>query len=682
MTSADPDFRTADPYLFHALANAIPQLAWIADGSGWISWYNDRWYDYTGTTLGEMQGWGWRSVHHPDHIDHVIASITRSFTTGEPWEDTFPLRRKDGSYRWFLSRAIPVRGTDGKVTHWFGTNTDVTEQRDTQESVRVRADFLARLMEGSTDCVKVLDLEGNLSSMTEAGLRLMDIDDFEIVKGLPWVNLWQGPHEADAHMAIASALRGEVGRFRGFAKTLKGTPRWWDVRVSAILGADGKPDHLLAISRDITAEYEAEQSVREMNTALQSQVADGRTALLASAQALSVEVKGREAAETQVRQLQKMEAVGQLAGGIAHDFNNMLAVVMGSLNLIQRRLAKGEDVTVFIEHALESVNKATALTHRLIAFSRQLPLAPEPTDVNRLVANMSEILRRTLGEDTPLETVLAGGLWKTNIDKSQLENALLNLAVNARDAMEGGKLTVETANSHLDAGYARAHEEVHEGQYVMVAVSDTGTGMTDEVLEKAFNPFFTTKEVGKGTGLGLSQVHGFVKQSGGHIKIYSEIGHGTTVKIYLPRHYPEAEALDKETALPPIPRGSLDQVVLVVEDNERMRDISAAGLRELGYSVFTASGAASALRILETHPEICLLFTDIVMPEINGRQFASAALKLRPDLKVIFTTGYTRNAIVHGGVLDHGVNFLAKPFSLDELGRKLNDVFGKPSDTG
>ena len=276
-----------------------------------------------------------------------------------------------------------------------------------------------------------------------------------------------------------------------------------------------------------------------------------------------------------------MEALGQLTGGIAHDFNNMLAVVISGLNLIERRLAKGQDVKEFLDAALDGAKRAATLTHRLLAFSRQLPLAPEALDANRLVGNMSEMLRRTLGEATPCETVLAGGLWKTHADAGQLENAILNLAINARDAMpNGGRLTIETSNCHLDDEYARKHEEVRAGQYVMIAVSDTGTGMPADTVAKAFDPFFTTKEVGKGTGLGLSQVYGFVKQSKGHIKIYSEVGQGTTVKLYLPRLYAAIEA--RATDAPPaaIPRGTPANVILLVEDEDRMRAVAAAGLRE------------------------------------------------------------------------------------------------------
>ncbi|WP_245271907.1 CHASE3 domain-containing protein [Mesorhizobium sp. LNJC391B00] len=390
---------------------------------------------------------------------------------------------------------------------------------------------------------------------------------------------------------------------------------------------------------------------------------------------LGNEIQTREKAESQIRQMQKMEAVGQLTGGIAHDFNNMLAVIISAMNLAQRKLARGEhDIMKFIEAATDAATRAANLTSRLLAFSRQQPLAPQVVDANRLVAGMSDLLRRALGETIRIETVLAGGLWKTHADPSQLENAILNLAVNARDAMgEDGKMTIETANSHLDEGYAATHAEVKAGQYVMIAVSDTGAGMPAAVMERAFEPFFTTKPVDKGTGLGLSQVFGFVKQSGGHVKIYSEPGQGTTIRIYLPRFFgPEEAAISSERAgNPAVP---VTETILVVEDDPRVRASTTDAMRELGYTVIHAASGQEALEKLGDNPGVALMFTDIVMPVMNGRKLAEEALARMPKLKVIFTTGFTRNAVVHNGVLDHDVHFLAKPFTIEQLAAKLRDV--------
>jgi signal transduction histidine kinase len=400
-----------------------------------------------------------------------------------------------------------------------------------------------------------------------------------------------------------------------------------------------------------------------------------RDQLVASNQQLVQQQTRREAAESQLRQVQKMEAIGQLSGGIAHDFNNMLGVISGSLDLVRRHIAKGDfKIERYIGAALEATKRSAALTHRLLAFARQQPLSPDPLDANRMIASMSDLLRSTLGEHIHVETVNPGGLWITKADAHQLENAILNIAINGRDAMrEGGRLTIETANVHLDEAYARANAEVEPGQFVMIAISDTGAGMTPETIARAFDPFFTTKPAGTGTGLGLSQVFGFVKQSRGHIKIYSEVGAGTTIKIYLPRLIGEAKALAPASPAP-VQGGSAQEVVLVVEDDALMRRMTTESLRELGYTVLDSESAAQALVVLKCHANVSLLFTDIVMPEVNGKKLADEALGRRPGLKVIYTTGYTQNAVVHGGILDPGVQLLVKPFTLEQLATKVRSV--------
>jgi signal transduction histidine kinase/CheY-like chemotaxis protein len=418
----------------------------------------------------------------------------------------------------------------------------------------------------------------------------------------------------------------------------------------------------------------SDEALRRLNAELEARVAE-RTA------ALTNEMAERTAAEAQLRQMQKMESIGQLTGGIAHDFNNMLAIVIGSLDLARRRLSGAEhpQVTQCLNNAREGAQRAAVLTARLLAFSRQQPLAPQLLDPNKLVGGMSELLRRTLGENIHVETVLAGGLWRTFADPAQLESAIINLAINARDAMPtGGKLTIETANSDLDERYARAHAEVEPGQYVLISVSDTGTGMAPEVVERAFDPFYTTKGAGKGTGLGLSQVFGYVKQSGGHVKIYSEIGRGTTVKVYLPRHLGAASTtLADEAEKAALPLGTPDTIVLVVEDEEPVRHMTVDALRELGYTVVQASDGKEALRHLQLQPRVDVMFTDIVMPDMTGRELVDQARKSRPDLKVLYTTGYTRNAVVHNGVLDRDVAFLPKPFTLEQLAAKIRDVLAQ-----
>jgi len=393
---------------------------------------------------------------------------------------------------------------------------------------------------------------------------------------------------------------------------------------------------------------------------------------------LVIEIKEREKAEDALRQAQKMEAVGQLTGGIAHDFNNMLAVIVGNLSLLLRKASQGEtNLTRYAEGALEGASRGARLTQQLLAFSRQQPLAPIALDPNKLVSSMSELLRRALGEHIRFETVVAGGIWPIHADKTQLETAILNLAVNARDAMkDGGTLTIETVNAHLDDAYAAEPQDIKAGQYVMIAVTDTGEGMSPETIAKAFDPFFTTKPVGQGTGLGLSQVYGFVKQSRGHVKIYSEVGHGTTVKLYLPRFMGAAQAEQIAQSGRALPTGSAQEMILVVEDDATVRRITVDSLRNLGYTVYEADGAVAAMRALQARPDVTLLFTDIVMPDGNGRKLADEALTLRPQLKVLFTTGYTRNAIVHNGVLDAGVQLLTKPYSIEQLASKIREVLG------
>jgi signal transduction histidine kinase len=379
----------------------------------------------------------------------------------------------------------------------------------------------------------------------------------------------------------------------------------------------------------------------------------------------------RLAAEQRLRQAQKMEAVGQLTGGIAHDFNNLLAVIVGSLEMLQRRLHRGEaNVSRYVTSALEGAHRAATLTQRLLAFSRQQALDPKPVDPNELVSGMADLLRRTLGETIVVEVRLAEGLWRTFVDPNELEHAILNLAVNARDAMpEGGRLVIATKNTMLQAGTAG---ELAPGDYVRISVTDSGTGMPADVAAKAFDPFFTTKREGQGTGLGLSQVYGFVTQSGGHVRIHSEPGRGTSIVIDLPRYAGPAvaEAPIEEPAEVGAGHG---ETVLVVEDDDRVRRFSVDALRDLGYATLEASNAAGALALIDAHPEIAVLFTDVVMPQTHGRALAEAALRRRPDLKVLFTTGYARDVLRD----ETGLALLPKPFTVEQLAAKMREVISE-----
>lgn len=442
------------------------------------------------------------------------------------------------------------------------------------------------------------------------------------------------------------------------------------------------PDNALAIAAS-TGKYEAEAwRVRKDGTlfwasAVIDAIRDDNGELIGFAK-ITRDMTERRAIQEQLNQSQKMEAIGQLTGGVAHDFNNLLTIILGNLETLTRHLPKEEGrLQLAAQYATRGAQRAATLTQQLLAFSRSQPLNPKPTDINRLVTEVSALMRHTLGESIDIETVLSGGLWRTEIDRHQLESALLNLAVNSRDAMpNGGKITIETANAHLDENYAVNFAEISAGQYVVICVSDTGCGMSADVMAKAFSPFFTTKPIGEGTGLGLSQVYGYVKQSGGHIKLYSEIGQGTVVRIYLPRLVGGQD--EQEIDIPAMePHGRLDETILVVEDDSDVRAYSTDCLRELGFTVIEAAEAESALRLLRQHPEVQLVFTDVGLPGLNGRELVEKIRELRPTMRVLFTTGYARNAIVHHGRLDPGVELLTKPFTRSQLAewvRKILDA--------
>ncbi len=442
-----------------------------------------------------------------------------------------------------------------------------------------------------------------------------------------------------------------------------GDYRWFLVRAEPVRAADGTILRWVGTNTDIDESRRQTAQLAQWNETLEEQVA----------------VRTRElmAAEEALRQSQKMEAVGQLTGGIAHDFNNLLTGITGSLELLGIRIAQGRlnDVERYSLAAQGAAKRAAALTHRLLAFSRRQTLDPKPTDANRLVSGLEDLVRRTVGPEIVVEVVESVGLWATLVDPNQLENALLNLCINARDAMpDGGRLTIETANRWIDTRTAR-DRDLEPGQYVSLCVSDTGTGMPPEVIAKAFDPFFTTKPLGLGTGLGLSMIYGFARQSGGQVRIYSEVGEGTNVCVYLPRHFGPAEEMPSDAELTDAPRAAAGETVLVVDDEPTVRMLVMEVLEELGYAAVEAADGASGLKLLQSSMRIDLLVTDVGLPGgMNGRQMADAARIGRPDLKILFITGYAENAVVGNGHLDPGMHVMTKPFAMEALAGRIKEL--------
>jgi PAS domain S-box-containing protein len=498
------------------------------------------------------------------------------------------------------------------------------------------------LVQSVTDyAIFMLDPQGQIANWNPGAARIKGYSREEVI-GSHFSRFYTPEDRASELPKKALATAAETGKYEaeGWRVRKDGTRFWASVVINAIRDAEGGLLGFAKITRDLTE---------------------------------------RRIADERARQTQKMEGIGQLTGGVAHDFNNLLTIIIGNLETLQRNLGSSQvnpdRLKRSTENALQGARRAASLTQRLLAFSRQQPLDPRPVDLGRLVTGMSDLLRRTLGEQVVIETVLGGGVWQAYADPNQLELAIINLAVNARDAMPGGgKLTLETANVYLDDEYSASQAEVLPGQYVMIAVTDSGCGMTPEVKARAFDPFFTTKDIGHGTGLGLSQVYGFVKQSGDHVKIYSEAGEGTTIKLYLPRvHSAAREVEERGSKRASLTAGS--ETILVVEDDPDVRAYSCETLGELGYTVLFAENGKDGLRVLENHPEIRLLFSDIGLPGgMNGRQLADEARKRHPNLKVLFTTGYARNAIVHNARLDPGVELITKPFSQAALASKLRDI--------
>jgi PAS domain S-box-containing protein len=548
--------------------------------------------------------------------------------------------RKDGST--FQANVVinAIRDASGKLLGFAKITRDITERVNAEEQIKQSAEMARDIIAGALDAFVQINEHGEITEWNAQAEAIFGWSRAEAIGKV-----------------LGSMIIPPANRERYEASLARSQP----IGRSPVSGNRFEIDALRRDGRQICVELSVTTLQRREGTVWNTFLRD---------------ITEKKALEDQLRQSQKMEAVGHLTGGVAHDFNNLLTVITGNIERLERELPPDHTLQRAVAAALRGGTRAALLTHRLLAFSRRQPLAPQVISVNKLVSEMTDLLRRTLGESIRIETVLAGGLWPTFVDANQLENALINLAVNARDAMPGGgKLTIETANSHLDEAYAALHGDVRAGQYVGVFVSDTGTGMTNEVIAQAFEPFYTTKDVGEGTGLGLSQVYGFTKQSEGHVKLYSEIGEGTTVKLYLPRHGGMDLIADEQQQYRELPRARQDETVLVVEDDPDVRDYTVEIVGNLGYRVLSAEDGATALRLLDAHREIRLLFSDVGLPGgMNGRQLAEAALRRRPGLKVLFTTGYARNAIIHQGRLDPGVEVIFKPFTYSGLATKIRAI--------
>jgi PAS domain S-box-containing protein len=631
---------------FRALAQAIPNHVWTAEPDGRLDWVNERVYEYAGLAGGELDGDSWTRMVHADDIHDVAERWQNSLASGQPYETEFRLRRADGRYRWHLARAVATKDDEGKIVRWIGTNTDIEDLRETRAKLEILNETLEqrvaertadrdRMWRLSTDIMLVADLRASITAVNPAWQAVFDWREEELV-GRSFMDL---VHPDDQASTLA-----EVGRLGDGATTFSFENRYQARNGSyRTISWTAVPDEgfIHAVGRDVTEEREAAAVLRKTELALQ--------------------------------QAQKMEAIGNLTGGVAHDFNNLLQVVAGNLQLLVKDVTGNERAQTRIANALAGVDRGSKLAAQLLAFGRRQALDPRVINVGRLIRGMDEMLRRTIGEGVEVETIVSGGLWNTLVDPMQIENAVLNLAINARDAMEGfGKLTIEAGNAYIDDAYALQHQDVSPGQYVSLSVTDSGTGMSPDLLEKVFEPFFSTKPEGKGTGLGLSMVYGFVKQTGGHVKIYSEPGHGTTVRMYLPRST-QQEDLEVVSADVPVEGGP--ETILVAEDDEGVRATVVEMLQDLGYRVLKAPDANAALAIVESGMPIDMLFTDVVMPgPLKSSDLARKAKDRLPNLAILFTSGYTENSIVHGGRLDPGVQLLSKPYTREALARKIRHV--------
>lgn len=572
-------------------------------------------------------------------------------------------RRKDGT-DYDVDVKLQILDFGGERV-FFAAIQDVTLRKAAEEALRQTTRRLNAILNNTSMAVFMMDERQHCVFMNEAAERLTGYK-FHETQGRPLHDVihhtYPDGRPFPLHECAIDRAFPEESQVQGEDVFIHKNGEFYPVgfTASSIRDEEGKPIGTVIEARNIAEELGNREALASFHDTLQTKIDEA--------------IAEREKVEAELRQAQKMEAVGKLTGGIAHDFNNLLQIIGGNLQLLQKDVVGNDKAERRVELALTGVNRGAKLAAQLLAFGRRQPLAPKVINLGRLVRGMDDLLRRALGEAVEIETVIAGGLWNTLVDPAQLENALLNLAINARDAMGGqGKLTIESGNAYLDENYAQDFDNVKAGQYVLLAVTDTGSGISPDILGQVFEPFFTTKPEGQGSGLGLSMVYGLVKQSGGHIKIYSELGEGTTVRLYFPRDAGDEDIPVSPQANSPLEGGS--ETVLIVEDDEAVMATAVELLGELGYRVLTAKDADAAWAVVESGVPIDLLFTDVVMPgKLRSPELARKAQSRLPHLTVLFTSGYTQDAIVHGGRLDEGVELLSKPYTREELARKVRQV--------
>ncbi|CAG8866568.1 PAS domain-containing hybrid sensor histidine kinase/response regulator [Pseudomonas fluorescens] len=617
---------------------------------------------------------------HPEDRALIARSIKHCITHGSEYAEEYRLLQTDGQMRWVFARGRCYKDHHGRPMRFLGAALDLTERKHTEQALRQSQTELQLIINAMPVLISYVDREerfrlNNAAYLDWYGLTPQELYGRTILEVLgEEAYALRAPH-------ITEALSGRPCCFSISTPHRDGSIRQALMNYLPRHGADGAVNGFYIFVIDETERKKTEEALRNLNETLEERVA-ARTRQLAEAnERLQNEMFERERAEDALRHAQKMDAVGQLTGGIAHDFNNMLTGIIGSLDLMQRYIADGRasEIGRFTEAAVSSANRAAALTHRLLAFSRRQSLNRKPLNPNELIHSLIELFSRTKGDHIELKLQLAESTWRVSTDVSQLENALLNLVINARDAMpDGGELQIETANVYLDGSDITTLEPVKAGDYVMIAVSDNGTGMTPSVLAKAFDPFFTTKPIGQGTGLGLSMIYGFAQQTGGHVSLFSLPGQGTSVRLYLPRlHSTEPEKV-LSSVVGEAPAAIAGETVMLVEDDAAVRMLVLDLLKELGYRAHEAEDAKSALPVLESDVRVDLLVTDVGLPGMNGRQLAEIARQHRPELKVLFMTGYAGIAAERQGFLEEGMDMVAKPFSIDLLANKIRTMISQP----